>query len=100
MADEVHVTTSGKPMLEISARGVTKDSGLSMLCDHLGIDRTDTVAFGDGANDVEMLAWAGDSYAMANAVPLALAAARHRAPSNVEDGVAQVVEQLLAMKAR
>ena len=71
-----------------------------MLCDHLGIDRTDTVAFGDGANDVEMLAWAGDSYAMANAVPLALAAARHRAPSNVEDGVAQVVEQLLAMKAR
>ena len=32
MADEVHVTTSGKPMLEISAKGVTKDSGLSMLC--------------------------------------------------------------------
>ena len=47
-----------------------------------------------------MLAWAGDSYAMANAVPLALAAARHRAPLNAEDGVAQVVEQLLAMRER
>ena len=98
MTDEVHVTTSGKPMLEISARGVTKDSGLSMLCDHLGIDRGDTVAFGDGANDVEMLAWAGDSYAMANAVPVAVAAARHRAPANVEDGVAQVIEKLLAAR--
>ncbi|MSS44893.1 HAD family phosphatase [Cutibacterium sp. WCA-380-WT-3A] len=95
MADEVHVTTSGKSMLEISAKGVTKDSGLSMLCDHLGIEQRDTVAFGDGANDVEMLAWAGDSYAMANAVPLAVAVARHRAPSNAEDGVARVVEELL-----
>lgn len=100
MADEVHVTTSGKPMLEISANGVAKDSGLSMLCDHLGIDRADTVAFGDGANDVEMLAWAGDSYAMAHAVPLAVAAARHRAPSNAEDGVAQVIEKLLSMRER
>ena len=69
-----------------------------MLCDHLGIDQRDTVAFGDGANDVEMLEWAGDSYAMANAVPLAAAAARHQAPSNAEDGVAQVVEELLAVR--
>ncbi|MCO6664440.1 Cof-type HAD-IIB family hydrolase [Cutibacterium avidum] len=98
MTDEVHVTTSGKPMLEISAKGVTKDSGLAMLCDHLGIDQRDTVAFGDGANDVEMLEWAGDSYAMANAVPLAVEAARHRAPSNAEDGVAKVVEELLAVR--
>ncbi|MDU5026630.1 MAG: HAD hydrolase family protein, partial [Cutibacterium avidum] len=39
-----------------------------------------------------------DSYAMANAVPLAAAAARHQAPSNAEDGVAQVVEELLAVR--
>lgn len=98
MADEVHVTTSGKSMLEISAKGVTKDSCLSMLCDHLGIDQGDTVAFGDGANDVEMLAWAGDSYAMANAVPSALEVARHQAPSNADDGVARVVEKLLTAR--
>lgn len=67
---------------------------------HLGIEQRGTVAFGDGANDVEMLAWAGDSYAMAHAVPLAVAAARHRAPSNAEDGVAQVIEKLLAMRER
>ena len=47
-----------------------------------------------------MLAWAGDSYAMAHAVPLAVAAARHRAPSNAEDGVAQVVEKLLSVRER
>ena len=79
---------------------MAKDSGLSMLCDHLGIDRADPVAFGDGANDVELLACVGASSARAHAVPLAVAAARHRAPSNAEDGVAQVIEKLLAMRER
>lgn len=100
MSDEVHVTTSGKPMLEVSPAGVTKDAGLETLCDHLGIDPRDTVAFGDGANDVEMLAWAGQSWAMANAVPEAVAAADHRARSNAEDGVARVIEELLAASTR
>jgi hypothetical protein len=47
-------------------------------------------------NDLPMLAWAGRGYAMANAHPDVLAAAEHMAPSNDDDGVAQVVEKLLA----
>ena len=42
-------------------------------------------------NDLPMLAWAGTSYAMANAHPSVLAAVDHVAPSNDEDGVAQVL---------
>ncbi|WP_130866384.1 HAD family hydrolase [Acidipropionibacterium timonense] len=93
--DEVHLTTSGMPMLEVSAAGASKDTGLALLCDRVGVRRQDVVAFGDGANDVEMLRWAGTSYAMGNAVPAAVAAADRRAASNAEDGVAQVLEQLL-----
>lgn len=93
--DQVHVTTSGVPMLEISPAGVTKDSGLALLCEHLGVDRADVVAFGDGANDVEMLTWAGTSWAVGNAVAQAKAAADHVAESNDDDGVAQIVEGLL-----
>jgi hydroxymethylpyrimidine pyrophosphatase-like HAD family hydrolase len=54
------------------------------------------VAFGDMPNDVEMLTWAGRSYAMGNAHPDVLAAASGRTVGNNEDGVAVVIERLLA----
>jgi hydroxymethylpyrimidine pyrophosphatase-like HAD family hydrolase len=47
-------------------------------------------------NDVEMLRWAGQSYAMAGGHPEAVAAARGLAPACEQDGVAQIVEVLLA----
>lgn len=95
-AGKVHITSSGAGMLEVSAAGVTKSAGLRMLAEHLGMTRADVMAFGDGDNDVEMLEWAGRSWAVANAVPAALEAAGNRAASNAEDGVAQVIESLLA----
>jgi hydroxymethylpyrimidine pyrophosphatase-like HAD family hydrolase len=54
------------------------------------------VAFGDMPNDVELLRWAGRSYAVGDAHPMALAAADEHAPSIHQDGVAQVIESLLA----
>jgi len=93
---QVHITGSGAGMLEVSAAGVTKDTGVSMLAERFGMTRSDVVAFGDGDNDVELLSWAPRSWAVANAVPAALAAADRVAPSNAEDGVAQVIESLLA----
>jgi len=46
------------------------------------------ITFGDGLNDVPMLAWAGYGVAVANPHPLALAAASEVAPSNDADGEA------------
>ena len=53
------------------------------------------LAFGDAANDLGMLRWAGQSYAMANATPAAKAAARYvtRFDHNA-DGVADVIESV------
>ena len=59
-----------------------------------GIAAGAVVAFGDMPNDLSMLAWAGTSYAVANAHPEVLAAVDHVIPANNEDGVAQVIEAL------
>ncbi len=99
LGELVEVTTStavGPGLIEISAAGVSKATALARLCESRGIDAADVVAFGDMPNDLPMLAWAGRSYAMANAHRDVLAAVPGRAPSNEEDGVAAVLEQLLA----
>ncbi|MDO4412707.1 HAD hydrolase family protein [Cutibacterium sp.] len=92
----VHTTWAGFSLAEANRADVNKAVGLSEICRVLGEDRADVVALGDGANDVEMLQWAGISYAMADANPLAVAAADLRAPSCAEDGFAVVVEKILA----
>ncbi|MET7315153.1 HAD hydrolase family protein, partial [Streptomyces thermoviolaceus] len=61
-----------------------------------GISHDEVVAFGDMPNDVEMLTWAGRSYAMGNAHPDAVAAATGRTLANNDDGVAVVIEQFLS----
>jgi len=88
-------TLSGAPFVEVMAEGVTKATGLARLCEHLGIDRVDVVAFGDALNDVEMLRWAGHGVAMAGAADVVRDAADEVALSNDEDGVARVVERML-----
>jgi len=82
--------------LEFAHRDVTKGSGLEFLAGRLGFTREQTVAFGDGENDVELLEWAGYAVAVANAHPKALALADLVCPSVDEEGVAQVIEAYLA----
>lgn len=81
-------------LLEISASGVSKASGLARFCVRHGIDAADVIAVGDMPNDLPMLAWAGTGYAVANAHPDVLAAVDRHLPSNDEDGVAQLLERL------
>ena len=95
IADIVTVYHSNGPRLvEASAAGVTKASGLAGLAAKQGIPAAAVVAFGDMPNDLPMLAWAGTSYAVANAHPDVLAAVNQVIASNDEDGVAQVIDRL------
>ena len=66
-----------------------------VLADHR-IAAADVVAFGDMPNDIELLRWAGLGVAVANADPRVRAAADEVTLANDEDGVAVVVERLLA----
>ena len=94
------VTFSGEHFVEISAPGVTKAFALERLCKRLGIERTEVLAFGDMPNDLPLLAWAGRSIAVANAHPDVRAAANEVTASNVDDGVAIVVERLVEANRR
>ncbi|MEU8454822.1 Cof-type HAD-IIB family hydrolase [Streptomyces griseoaurantiacus] len=97
VGDRATVTRSSpSALLEISGPGVSKASTLALCCAERGISHEEVVAFGDMPNDVEMLTWAGRSYAMGNAHPDVLAAASGRTVGNNEDGVAVVIERLVA----
>ena len=85
-----------RPMyVEVAPEGVNKGSSLLKLAQRLGVAREEVMAFGDGQNDVNMIAAAGTGVCMANGCPQALAAAGRVAPRNTEDGVAQVIEEYL-----
>jgi HAD superfamily hydrolase (TIGR01484 family) len=88
-----HSSHSG--LVEMSARGVTKATGLATVAAELGIDPADVLAFGDMPNDVPMLRWAGRSVTVSNAHPAARAAADEVTLSNEDDGVAAYLERLL-----
>ncbi|WP_187284790.1 HAD-IIB family hydrolase [Streptomyces sp. uw30] len=97
IGDRANVTRSSpSALLEISGPGVSKASTLALCCAERGISHEEVVAFGDMPNDVEMLTWAGQSYAMGNAHPDVVAAASGRTVANNEDGVAVIIEQMLA----
>ena len=66
------------------------------VAEHLGVARGEIAAFGDAGNDVGMLEYAGRGYAMENASEEVLARVPLHAPANTEDGVARVLEDLLA----
>ncbi|HTZ45707.1 MAG TPA: HAD family hydrolase [Jatrophihabitans sp.] len=97
VGDLVTVTRSGhSALVEISALGVTKATGLASLAAHRGVPQEAVAAVGDMPNDVPMLRWAGQSYAVANAHPAARAAAGSvLAESNDEDAVAGLIHRLL-----
>jgi hypothetical protein len=86
--------SGGSRLLEATAIGVSKGTALAALAGQRGIAAADVIAFGDMINDLPMLAWAGTSYGMANAHPAVLAAVDQVIPSNDEDGVATIIEQL------
>jgi Cof subfamily protein (haloacid dehalogenase superfamily) len=101
VGDFLTVTHSNphESLLEISALGVSKGSTLAKVAEKLGISRDDAVTFGDNPNDLSMLAWSGRSYAMKTGHPATHAIATGIAPECNDDGVAQVIEELLKLGA-
>jgi Cof subfamily protein (haloacid dehalogenase superfamily) len=94
--DTVSASHSGFAFVEITAPGVDKGRTLESLSSRLGVKASEVIAFGDMPNDLPMLAWVGRGIAMANAHPEVLRQAHEITLSNMEDGVAVVLERLLA----
>jgi Cof subfamily protein (haloacid dehalogenase superfamily) len=96
VGDDAVVTWAGLRLVEISAAGVTKAFALERLCRRLGVAAEEVVAVGDMPNDLAMLDWAGRAVAVANAQQSVLEAADEVTASNVEDGVALLLERIIA----
>jgi Cof subfamily protein (haloacid dehalogenase superfamily) len=95
VGDLVELThSSTTALLEISATGVSKASGLARFAARHGVDAADVVAFGDMPNDLPMLAWAGRPYAVSSGHPEVLAAVPGRVLPPEQDGVARELELL------
>ena len=64
------------------------------MLDHFGIDRKDSYAFGDSANDIEMLNYVQYGVAMGNAVPELLEQAKYKTEPADRDGLALGLKRL------
>ncbi|RAJ66440.1 hypothetical protein K378_02608 [Streptomyces sp. Amel2xB2] len=94
--DLVSITVSGEDLVEMLPLGLSKAKGLAIAARRLGVSARETIAFGDMPNDVPMFGWAAHGVAMAGAHPELLAVADEITASNDADGIAVVLERLLA----
>lgn len=72
---------------DINIKNTNKAYGIKKLVEKLGINLEDTMAFGDGFNDIEMLQYVGEGVCMANGCKELKAIAKYHTTSVSEDGV-------------
>ena len=84
------------PLLNVTSPEATKSNALLKLLTPHGISLSDVLAFGDDLPDLDMLQACGIPVAMANAFPEVKAICPYETASNDEDGVALVLEKMLA----
>ena len=93
---EIAATSSLKNNIEINSIKAGKGRALLELCAQLGIAPEDTVAFGDGLNDADMLEAAGYGAAMENAVDAVKQKADAVIENNNDAGVGKEIFRLLS----
>lgn len=76
---------------DVIAAGVSKAAGIDAVLAHEGIALDETMAFGDGGNDIGMLRHVGLGVAMGNAADEVKAAADYVTTSVDDDGVARAL---------
>jgi len=85
--------------LDVAGAGVSKASGLEALRQILRVNQEDTMAIGDGFNDVEMLEWAGRGVAMGQAPQEVKQIADEVTGTVKENGLATALRTLLRSPA-
>lgn len=72
----------------------SKSSGMEAICRHYGIRQEETIAFGDGGNDIDMLRWAGIGIAMGNADDTVKQAADMVTTTVDDEGIENAIKEL------
>lgn len=79
---------------EIIMSDINKAKGIEVVMQALGVKKEDTIGFGDGANDVEMLNFVGVGVAMGNSQQVAKDAADMVTDDLVDDGIYKAMRTL------
>lgn len=97
LPEDVRALVSTKvALVQVMGRTTSKGAALAEMVKRWDLSLENVVSFGDDVNDVEMIEHCGLGVAMSNAVDEVKAVADMATASNDEDGVALVLEQLLA----
>jgi Cof subfamily protein (haloacid dehalogenase superfamily) len=94
-AGSLSIMRSKPFFLEFTEAGVTKGTSLNSLIQRLGINRDEVIAIGDSNNDLSMIQFAGLGVAMGNASEEIKAQADFVTDTNMNAGVAKVVEDFI-----
>ncbi len=95
--EDMAIMFSNPMFLEFMDGLVSKGTALLEVAEHLGIEISNIMAFGDGDNDKSMIETAGIGVAMENATPNVKAVANAITLSNNDDGVAEFLEDFFGL---
>lgn len=93
--DTIEISRSASINMEISPKGISKESGVRTICSQLGIGMDQVMAVGDNMNDYNIIRAAGLGVAMGNADEELKAVADCITDTNNNDGVAKAIERYI-----
>lgn len=93
--DKYTILQSHPYLIEMMNNEVDKGRGIEVLTKLLGFTADEVMAFGDEANDLAMLEYAGFGVAMDNAVPALKRIAKYVTKSNDDHGIAETLEKFV-----
>ena len=93
-----YIVASEAAWIDIANANVHKGTTVEHLQQLLNVSPEETMAFGDGYNDIELMTRSTYSFAVRNAVQEVKDAANFITRSNEEDGVMKTIIQMLALQ--
>jgi len=98
MEGQIYIVDSEPWWLDITALHTHKGETVKKLQDMLGVTSRETMSFGDGENDVELMAIAKYSFAVSNACENTKRAAQFITKSNDENGVLRTIQAIMDLQ--
>lgn len=95
---EAYIVVSDSQWIDIADYGVNKGTTIEKLQHILNITPDETMAFGDGYNDIELLSRSEYSFAMRNAFDQTKAVANFVIGSNDENSVLKTIKRILMLQ--
>lgn len=95
--DQLQISVSAREWMDVMVKGVNKGEAVKKLQKLLGVEKSETMIFGDFLNDYEMMQEAEYSYAMANAHPMLKEVCNYECPSNNDNGVVETIKKVFEL---